>query len=146
MPSQRLSWASSPGVARSMHGNKMRDTKPELAVRHLVHASGLRYRVAATPIKGVRRTADLLFRPSRVAVFIDGCFWHSCPFHATSPRVNGDYWLPKLQRNRERDAETTATLTEAGWLVMRFWEHEDPAQVAATIVATVRARRPHAAE
>ncbi|SEJ26214.1 T/G mismatch-specific endonuclease [Demequina mangrovi] len=124
-----------------MRSNKKRDTGPELAVRRLVHASGLRYRVAAPPLKGVRRTADLLFGPTKVAVFIDGCFWHSCPVHATSPRTHSDYWLPKLERNRERDAETTRTLTDAGWLVLRFWEHEEPAEVAATIVATVRERR-----
>ncbi|WP_062528859.1 very short patch repair endonuclease [Demequina rhizosphaerae] len=135
------SWASTPGVERSMRGNKKRDTKPELAVRRLVHTSGLRYRVAATPIKGMRRTADLLFRPTKVAVFIDGCFWHSCPIHATSPKAHSDYWLPKLERNRERDAETTSTLEAAGWLVLRFWEHEDPAEVADAIITTVRERR-----
>ncbi|MDN4476932.1 very short patch repair endonuclease [Demequina sp. SYSU T00192] len=127
-----------------MKGNKKRDTKPELAVRRLVHASGLRYRVAATPIKGVRRTADLLFRPTKVAVFVDGCFWHSCPVHGTSPQANSEYWLPKLERNRERDIETTGTLEDAGWLVLRFWEHEDPAEVAATIITTVRERRARA--
>lgn len=134
-------WASSPGVARAMRANKKRDTSPELAVRRIVHAAGLRYRVAAPPIPGFRRTADLLFRPARVAVFIDGCFWHSCPVHATSPRAHSDYWLPKLERNRERDAETTAVLQEAGWTVLRFWEHEDPTEVAATIVAIVTERR-----
>ncbi len=120
-----------------MRGTKKRDTGPELAVRRLVHASGLRYRVAATPITGVRRTADLLFRPTKVAVFIDGCFWHSCPVHGTSPRAHSEYWLPKLERNRERDLETTSALEEAGWLVLRFWEHEDPSEVAASIVAAM---------
>ncbi|WP_062516075.1 very short patch repair endonuclease [Demequina gelatinilytica] len=136
-----VSWASTPGVARSMRGNRKRDTKPELAVRRIVHAAGLRYRVAAQPIRGMRRTADLLFRPTKVAVFIDGCFWHSCPVHGTSPRAHSDYWLPKLERNRERDRETTATLEAAGWLVLRFWEHEDPDEVAASIVAAVLGRR-----
>lgn len=135
------SWASTPGSARSMRSNAPRDTQPEQAVRRLVHAAGLRYRVSAPPIKGLRRTADLLFRPTKVAVFIDGCFWHSCPEHATSPKVNSDYWLPKLQRNRERDAETNRLLADAGWLVLRFWEHEDPVEVAKTIVETVRERR-----
>ncbi len=124
-----------------MRANKKRDTGPELAVRRIVHAAGLRYRVAAAPIKGVRRTADLLFRPTAVAVFIDGCFWHSCPVHGTRPQAHSDYWLPKLERNRERDRETTAALEEAGWLVLRFWEHQDPEDVAATIIATVTARR-----
>ncbi|WP_439710238.1 very short patch repair endonuclease [Demequina lignilytica] len=135
------SWATTEGVRAAMRANRKRDTAPELAVRRIVHASGLRYRVAAAPIRGVRRTADLLFRPTKVAVFIDGCFWHSCPIHATSPQAHSDYWLPKLERNRERDAETNAILEAAGWTVLRFWEHEDPTEVAATVVAVVTERR-----
>lgn len=124
-----------------MQSNKGRDTKPELLVRRLVHAAGLRYRVSAKPEKDLRRTADLLFRPAKVAVFIDGCFWHGCPEHYTRPKANDGYWSDKVARNRERDAETTAVLTRRGWTVLRFWEHEDPAGVADRIVADVRVRR-----
>ena len=124
-----------------MRANKGRDTKPELAVRRLVHASGLRYRVNATPAKELRRTADLLFRPSRVAVFIDGCYWHGCPEHYTAPKANGGFWANKVARNRERDAETTLVLEERGWEVLRFWEHEDPAEVASIIIEVVCRRR-----
>lgn len=124
-----------------MQSNKGRDTTPELLVRRLVHAAGLRYRVSARPEKDLRRTADLLFRPVKVAVFIDGCFWHGCPAHYTRPKANNAYWAEKVQRNRDRDAETTRILTERGWLALRFWEHEDPADVAARVISSVEARR-----
>ena len=113
-----------------MRGNRNRDTRPELAVRSAVHALGLRYRVAARPIAGVRRSADLVFRRRRVAVFVDGCYWHGCPDHFMLPRTNVDYWSAKIGRNRARDAETDALLAEAGWTVIRVWEHEDPRQGA----------------
>lgn len=124
-----------------MRGNRARDTVPELRVRRLLHAMGCRYLVDVTPIKGSRRRADLVFRGPRVAVFIDGCFWHACPQHGMTPRTNTGFWSEKLRRNRERDAETDQLLVEAGWLPLRFWEHQDPAEVAATVAETVRRRR-----
>ncbi len=124
-----------------MQANRSRDTGPELALRRLVHAAGLRYRVAARPLPGLRRTADLVFRPARVAVFVDGCFWHGCPEHASDPRTNADYWIPKLARNAERDRETDALLAEAGWLSIRIWEHEDAVVAAGRIIDVVRQRR-----
>ncbi|MEU4182609.1 very short patch repair endonuclease [Micrococcus luteus] len=124
-----------------MRSNKGRDTKPEVAVRRRVHAAGLRYRVNAKPEKDLRRTADLLFRPAAVAVFIDGCFWHGCPEHYIAPKANGGFWADKVARNKERDAETTALLAERGWEVLRFWEHEEPAEVAANVIDVVRRRR-----
>ena len=135
------SWASSEAIRKSMQGNHGRDTKPELAVRRLVHAAGLRYRVNARPEKDLRRTADLLFTRARTAVFIDGCYWHGCPKHSTIPATNKDYWEAKLLRNRSRDIETTAVLEERGWLVLRFWEHENPVAVADRVVGSVRSRR-----
>ncbi|GAB4100925.1 very short patch repair endonuclease [Sinomonas halotolerans] len=135
------SWASTPAIRRTMLGNRSRDTAPELSVRRAVHAMGLRYRVAMRPEKALRRTADLVFTRARVAVFIDGCYWHGCPEHYIEPARNVDYWRPKIARNRERDAETTQLLTEAGWTVLRFWSHEDPAQVAGRIAETVREAR-----
>jgi DNA mismatch endonuclease (patch repair protein) len=135
------SWASSAGNRRSMLSNRNRDTSPELALRSLVHASGLRYRVAAKPLPGMRRTADLVFRPVKVAVFVDGCFWHGCPDHYVLPKTNQDYWREKIGRNVQRDRDTDARLREAGWLVLRFWEHEPPEVCAETICTTVRARR-----
>lgn len=139
----KTSWASSPGTRRSMLGNKRRDTIPELEVRRLLHAAGLRYRVDFAPSLDKRRRADIVFTRSRIAVFIDGCFWHGCPEHATRPRTNADYWTPKLQRNRERDVQTTNDLQQQGWIVLRFWEHEDPSQVAAVIISEVRGTDRH---
>lgn len=124
-----------------MQGNRGRDTKAELAVRRLLHARGLRYRVNARPERELRRTADLLFARARVAVFIDGCYWHGCPDHFSTPATNPDYWEGKIGRNRSRDVETTALLEERGWTVLRFWEHEVPAAVADSIAETVRSRR-----
>lgn len=132
---------TSPSRRRVMQANRSRDTAPELAIRKLLHARGLRYRVSARPLPGTRRTADMVFRPARVAVFVDGCFWHRCPEHATDPKANADYWLPKLERNVQRDRETDALLADAGWLSVRVWEHEDPAQAAERIEHLVRARR-----
>jgi DNA mismatch endonuclease (patch repair protein) len=82
------------------------------------------------PIKGVRRRADVVFTRQRVAVFVDGCFWHSCPIHATQPKRNIEFWRTKLDTNRKRDADTDATLRAADWLVVRIWEHEDAVTAA----------------
>ena len=120
-----------------MLGNKARDTKPELAVRRLLHAHGYRYRVNYRASRDIRRTADIVFSRRRIAVFIDGCFWHGCPLHGTSPKANSDYWGPKLAKNVERDLDTTARLTAEGWMVLRFWEHETPEHVAGEIEAAI---------
>lgn len=124
-----------------MQAIRSRDTKPERLIRRLVHASGLRYRVAARPLPDLRRTADLVFRPVKVAVFIDGCYWHGCPEHYVPPKTNPGYWSEKVARNMARDRDTDERLTEAGWLVLRFWEHQDSAGCALSIVNTVRERR-----
>jgi DNA mismatch endonuclease (patch repair protein) len=124
-----------------MVSNRRRDTKPELAVRRILHAYGLRYRVDFRPDKSIRRSADIVFTKLRIAVFIDGCFWHCCPDHGRLPTKNREYWEAKLSGNRERDADTNARLTSAGWTVLRFWEHEDPATVAQAIETAVSARR-----
>lgn len=122
-----------------MLANKPRDTTTELAVRRLLHARGLRYRVDYSPIpSNRRRKADIVFTRAHIAVFIDGCFWHGCPVHATHPKRNSDYWGPKLARNVQRDVETTAALEAAGWRVLRFWEHEEPEDVANRIAVTWR--------
>jgi DNA mismatch endonuclease (patch repair protein) len=128
-----MSWASSEGSRRSMRSNRSRDTGPELAVRQLLHRAGLRYRVDFPPIGG-RRRADVVFTRQRIAIFIDGCFWHGCPQHASTPKTNSDYWVPKLARNIQRDRETDSTLRASGWTVLRFWEHQLPAEVALKII------------
>ena len=136
------SWASSPGNRRSMQLNKGRDTKPELAVRSLLHAAGLRYRVDRRPLPDFPRRADIVFGPAKVAVFIDGCYWHGCPEHYQAPETNAGYWSPKIEANMRRGRETGATLAAEGWLALRFWEHQDPAGCAEQIRSAVSARRP----
>lgn len=121
-----------------MRGNRRRDTKPEMAVRRLAHARGLRYRVDARPIPGLNRRADLVFTRAKVAVMIDGCYWHGCPEHGTRAKTNAEYWGPKIARNIERDRETTSLLEADGWTVIRAWEHEDPGEVCARIVHAVQ--------
>lgn len=117
-----------------MQANRSRDTKPELAVRSALHSLGLRYRVAIAPVPDLRRRADIVFTKARVAVFIDGCFWHGCPEHGrTSFNHNADYWPAKIAANVDRDVDTTERLRCAGWTVLRFWEHENVAEVVETI-------------
>ncbi|MGC4980944.1 very short patch repair endonuclease [Streptomyces sp. DT193] len=135
------SWASSAARRRNMQAIRSRDTKPEWLIRRLVHAQGLRYRVSARPLPGLRRTADMVFRPAKVAVFVDGCYWHGCPEHYVPPKTNSGYWSEKVVRNMQRDRDTDQRLKEAGWLVLRFWEHEPSGTCASIITATVRTRR-----
>jgi DNA mismatch endonuclease (patch repair protein) len=114
-------------------------TRPELAIRRLLHARGFRYRVdAQLPIPGLRRRADLLFSGSKVAVFVDGCYWHACPVHGTKPKANASWWSEKLAANVARDRDTDARLTSAGWTVVRIWEHESPNVGVERVVAAVR--------
>jgi DNA mismatch endonuclease, patch repair protein len=118
-----------------------RNTKPERELREILHARGLRYRVDRPVLPGVRRRADLVFAGARVAVMVDGCFWHGCPQHATWPAHNADFWREKIETNRRRDRDTDRRLAEAGWRVVRMWEHEDPYDAADRIERLVRARR-----
>ena len=133
------SWASTPGAAQSMKSNRRRDTGPELAVRQLLHARGYRYRVDFAPWSNKRRRADIVFTRRRLAVFIDGCFWHGCPEHGMVPVSHAEYWEPKLARNVERDAETTAMARAEGWRVLRIWEHVSAADAVQLIVRTLEA-------
>ena len=132
------SWATSPATRRAMQANRRRDTAPELAIRRLVHAAGLRYRVDARPLPTARHTADMIFTRARVAVFIDGCFWHGCADHYRPPASNSTYWAGKVTRNRERDRLANEALMAAGWTVVRIWEHEAPESAARRIEAAVR--------
>ncbi|MEU8379550.1 very short patch repair endonuclease [Streptosporangium sp. NPDC048865] len=123
-----------------MKANRNRDTKPELALRSAVHRLGLRYRVDASPLKGLRRRADLVFTKARVAVFSDGCYWHGCPDHYRAARHNNEFWSDKIAKNQARDRDTDVQLLSAGWLVIRIWEHEDPAEAAARIAHVIHNR------
>ncbi len=119
---------------------RSQDTKAELVLRKAAFALGLRYRLRST----LPGRPDLVFPGARLVVFVDGCFWHRCPEHAIAPVTNATFWASKIDRNVQRDREVTEVLEAAGWMVLRFWEHElksDPGEVARRLLAIVRTRR-----
>lgn len=127
-----------------MRGNRKFNTRPEAAVRSALHRRGLRFRKHDRPLATLDCAADIVFRREKLAVFIDGCYWHGCPEHGTQPTTNATYWTAKLARNVERDRRNDAALRGAGWLVLRAWEHEDPNAVAERVHEVVMERRAHA--
>lgn len=127
--------ASSAQVSAQMSRHPRKDTAPEMALRRLLFARGLRYRVQLRVPGMARRTIDIAFPGQKVAVFLDGCFWHGCPDHGMLPRSHREWWRDKLDGNRRRDAETDAHLAGLGWDVLRFWCHEDASVVADTVSA-----------
>ena len=124
-----------------MRANRRKDTAPELAVRRVLHAAGLRYRVDH-PIRledGVLVRPDVVFIRRRVCVFVDGCYWHGCEQHCRVPTANRAYWRAKIDRNRARDARNTDALQAGGWTVIRVWEHESAADVLPIVLAALHA-------
>jgi DNA mismatch endonuclease (patch repair protein) len=119
---------------------RRRDTSAEVAIHRLLQRRRLRFQVEHQVLPDSRRRADIVFVGAKVVVFIDGCFWHSCPLHRTKPKANAAWWAAKLAQNRRRDAETNRQLRQAGWLVERVWEHEAPEAAAARIEDLVRIR------
>ncbi|MBE2318385.1 very short patch repair endonuclease [Solirubrobacter sp. CPCC 204708] len=119
-----------------MRANRRRDTSPELAVRRMLHRQGFRYRVDY-PIKVPARRSirsDIVFTGARICIRIQGCWWHGCPDCSKKRKPpSAGYWSAKIARNAERDAEQLAALRAAGWTVLTYWEHEDPAAVVADI-------------
>jgi len=112
-------------VSKRMQQNRRRDSRPEMALRSELHRRGLRFRVDHPVRAGGRLVRpDIVFTRARISVFVDGCFWHCCPEHGSKPRANTDYWGPKLARNVARDHVVDAALNDAGWVVIRAWEHE----------------------
>jgi DNA mismatch endonuclease, patch repair protein len=138
--------ASSPEVSRRMRRVRRRDTGPELRLRSELHRRGLRFRVDAPVPFLPRHRADVVFGPAKVAVFVDGCFWHGCPVHGAVPKSNSAWWEAKFKRVRLRDGRTDAAFREQGWTVVRIWEHDDPVEAADRVErAVVAARRPRPA-
>jgi DNA mismatch endonuclease (patch repair protein) len=132
---------TSAAVSAVMRGNRRRDTRPEVLLRSLLHARGYRFRKdLAITVGGGRVRPDVVFTRRRVAIFVDGCFWHGCPTHGTRPKANGWYWAPKLARNQERDRRVDGWLREAGWVVVRIWEHELAEAALARILTALTAR------
>ena len=127
---------SSPAATKKMRSNRRSDTKPEFLIRSLLHRSGVRFRkdYAIRLPTGKVVHADIAFTRRRLAVFVDGCFWHQCPDHGTLPKSNRAYWIPKLRQNVDRDRAIDRELKGGGWLVLRFWEHVDPREVKAKIL------------
>lgn len=123
-----------------MRAQRERDTGIERALRSLLHRQGLRFRVHRRVLAGLRREVDLVLPRSRVAVFVDGCFWHGCPHHGTWPKNNGTFWKAKIMGNMERDRDTDQRLEAAGWKVVRVWEHELAADAAERIKTVVQRR------
>lgn len=124
-----------------MSRQRRTDTEIEMRLRRLLHGAGLRYRLHVRPVSDLRRTADIVFRPEKVAVFVDGCFWHGCPQHGTMPKRNVEFWQAKIARNVERDEDTRLRLAAAGWAAVQVWEHDDPEQAASAIASLVADRR-----
>lgn len=116
-----------------------RDTKPELAIRRRLHALGYRFRVDYKPEPDLRCRGDIVFTKKRLIVFVDGCFWHGCPIHATAPKNNAEWWREKLDANTTRDRRTDSALEERGWTVLRLWEHEPTDDAVARIEGALTA-------
>ena len=133
--------STDPLTSARMRAQRRRDTAPEVALRRELHRRGARFFVDRAPLRGLRRRADLVFPRLKVAVFLDGCFWHGCPEHHTVAKANAEFWADKVTGNRARDRDTDARLEAAGWACVRVWEHEDPVEAAERVAAVVRARR-----
>lgn len=133
--------ASSANARAVMVGNRSSDTTPERALRAALHARGMRFFKNRRPEPEVKCRADIVFPTERIAVFVDGCFWHRCPEHGVSPRANSDYWRAKLDRNVARDRRNDESLRAAGWDVLRVWEHDDPIRAAERVAERVLERR-----
>lgn len=134
--------ASSAAALSRMRRQRRSGTGPELALRRAAFRLGLRYRIDyPLPVKGLRRRADFAFPSIKIAVFVDGCFWHRCPIHSSEPRANADWWRAKLDANVERDRDTDRRLREIGWEPCRIWEHEDVELAAERLLTLVMSRR-----
>src|SRR3990172_5540023 len=114
---------SSVAALKRMKAAKPMDTAPEKALRSELHKKSLRFQIDVRPIKELNRRADIVFRSAKVAVFVDGCFWHGCPMHGTQAKANAKFWRNKIEQNQDRDSDTNNQLKKAGWRVVRVWEH-----------------------
>lgn len=128
---------SSSNASRRMAQVRQKGTDAELAVRRAVYRLGLRYRIDYEVLRKPRRVADIAFPGRKIAIFVDGCFWHGCPEHGTWPKRNAEFWRQKIKANQRRDEDTNERLTSLGWTVLRFWAHESPVKAANAIARAV---------
>lgn len=133
--------SSSPEASRRMARVRQKGTNAEVALRRELYRIGLRYRVNYEVLKKPRRVADVAFPGLEIAVFVDGCFWHGCPDHASWPKQNAEFWRQKIEANRLRDLDTNERLRSKGWTILRFWEHESPIKAAESVAQTVTMAR-----
>ena len=123
-------------ISGFMRRVRRRDTGPEIALRRALHRSGVRFRLHDSRLPG---TPDIVLIRARLAVFVDGCFWHGCPAHFVEPKSNREFWLDKIRANRDRDRRVDRELRAMGWTPSRVWEHEDPSAAARRVAAVWRA-------
>ncbi len=139
MSKSYVPWSASANVRSVMQANRKANSGPELRLRSAIHGLGLRFRAISRPA-GLRVVVDILFPGAKVAVFVDGCYWHGCSSHGTSPKTNPDYWIPKIERTKRRDELNDEILRRAGWEPIHVWEHEPVAVAALRIAAAVGSR------
>lgn len=132
---------SSQAALNRMKAAKPRDTAPEKALRSALFKKGLRYRVDIRPVETLNRRADIVFQFAKVAILVDGCFWHGCPIHGTQAKANAEFWKNKIKQNQIRDEDTNKQFKKAGWRVVRVWEHENPEKASQKIYNIIMARR-----
>lgn len=132
---------SSPEASRRMARVRQKGTSAELALRRELYSRGFRYRVEFEVLRRPHRVADIAFPKLKIAVFVDGCFWHGCPIHASWPKQNSEFWKEKIEANQARDLDTNKRLQNVGWTVLRFWEHESPIEAAVAVAAMVGSAR-----
>lgn len=133
--------ASSPLIRKRMQRQRSKDTALEMSVRRALHAIGVRYRVDVRLESDLRVRGDIVWRGRKVVVFLDGCFWHRCPEHATTPKSNSTWWTDKIEANVQRDRKADQVLRERGWRVLRFWEHENVSDIVERIIDELTSRR-----
>lgn len=117
-----------------MRAQKTTGTKVELQVRRGLHARGYRFRVDQKLLPDHRFRGDIVWSGRRIVVFLDGCFWHGCPLHATTPKSNREFWEAKIETNRSRDRRVDEILRSRGWTVLRYWEHEPPLEIIESVI------------
>lgn len=131
---------SSQAAINRMKAVRSKNTAPEKALQTALRSKGLNFQINVKPIKYLNRKADIVINAAKVAIFVDGCFWHGCPIHGTHSKANPEFWENKIAQNKSRDLDTNYELKKYGWKVIRIWEHEDPELVSKMIFGIIKRR------